>query len=79
MAFTRITFDPEIMGGQACIRRLRIPVAAIVRCVASRMTDREILDAYPDLVEEDIDAGLQYAADHLAVQGIARTRTVALE
>ena len=35
MAFDRITFDSAKMGGRACIRGLRIPVATVVRCVAS--------------------------------------------
>ena len=58
----RITFDPNKMGGQACIRGLRIPVATIVRCVASGMSTEEILDAYPDLEAGDIRAALRYAA-----------------
>ena len=62
MEWKRITFDPNQMGGQACIRRLRIPVATVVRCVASGMPIREILEAYPDLVAEDIEEALQYAA-----------------
>lgn len=59
----RITFNPAQMGGQACIRGMRIPVATIVRCVASGMSSAEILDAYPDLEQEDIRAALRYAAD----------------
>ncbi|TWT45623.1 hypothetical protein RAS1_20510 [Phycisphaerae bacterium RAS1] len=62
MENSRITFDPARMRGQACIRNLRIPVATVVRCVASRMTMPEILAAYPELEEADIDAALQYAA-----------------
>ena len=62
MNWTRITFDPNQMGGQACIRGLRIPVATVVRCVASGMTSQEILDAYPDLEQADIDEALRYAA-----------------
>lgn len=62
MKWTRITFDPKQMGGQACIRGLRIPVATIVRCVASEMTSPEILEAYPDLEQADINEALQYAA-----------------
>lgn len=58
----RITFNPNQMGGQACIRGLRIPVATVVRCVASGMTAAEILDAYPDLEADDLRAALQYAA-----------------
>lgn len=62
MALKRITFDPKQMSGQACIRGLRIPVATIVRCVASGMSNQEILKAYPDLEEEDIAEALRYAA-----------------
>ena len=62
MKWTRITFDPKQMGGQACIRGLRIPVATVVRCVASGMTNQEILEAYPDLEQADINEALQYAA-----------------
>ena len=62
MEWKRITFDPRQMNGQACIRHLRIPVATVVRCIANRMTTREIIDAYPDLEEADIAEALQYAA-----------------
>ena len=62
MALNRITFDAAKMGGQACIRELRIPVATVVRCVASGMSSEEILEAYPDLEPDDITEALQYAA-----------------
>ncbi|MEM2049744.1 MAG: DUF433 domain-containing protein [Thermoproteota archaeon] len=58
----RITFDPEVMGGQPCIRGLRIPVSLIVRLVASGKTVREILEDYPELEEEDVKQALEYAA-----------------
>jgi uncharacterized protein (DUF433 family) len=51
------------MGGVACIRGLRIPVATIVGMVANGMTEKEILDAYPDLEKEDIKEALLYAAE----------------
>jgi len=63
MTFARITFDTSKMGGQACIRGLRIPVATVIRCVASGMSTREILEAYPGLEQEDIAEALQYAAN----------------
>lgn len=63
MKFTRITVDPEKMGGIPCIRGIRIPVAAIVGMVANGMTEKEILDAYPDLEHEDIKEALLYAAE----------------
>jgi uncharacterized protein (DUF433 family) len=60
--FERITFDPRIMGGRACIRGMRIPVSVIVSQVANGATNKEILDNYPDLESEDIHAALRYAA-----------------
>lgn len=60
--FSRITFDPEIMGGQACIRGMRIPVSLIVNLIANGMNREEILAEYPDLEPEDITEALQYAA-----------------
>lgn len=63
MKFSRITVDPNQMGGVPCIRHLRIPVATIVSMVADGMTEDEILVAYPDLEREDIREALRYAAE----------------
>jgi len=60
MLFTRITIDPEQMGGVPCIRGLRMPVATVVDMVAAGMTTEEILHDFPDLEAEDIHAALQY-------------------
>jgi uncharacterized protein (DUF433 family) len=60
--FDRVTFDPEILGGRACIRGMRIPVSVIVGQVAHGATFEEILADYPDLEEEDIRQALTYAA-----------------
>ncbi len=60
--FERITFNPRVMGGRACIRGLRIPVSVIVGQVAHGATVDEILHDYPDLEREDIEQALQYAA-----------------
>jgi uncharacterized protein (DUF433 family) len=60
--FDRITFDPNILGGRACIRGIRITVAHVVNLVANGMTAKEILAEYPDLEAEDIRQALQYAA-----------------
>jgi uncharacterized protein (DUF433 family) len=59
---TRITFDPNIMGGQACIRGMRIPVSLIINLIAHNKPRSEILFEYPDLEDEDISAALLYAA-----------------
>ena len=58
----RITFDPKIMGGQACIRGMRIPVATVVKLRASKMNEAEIIKHYPDLEPEDIQEALRYVA-----------------
>ncbi len=63
MKFTRITIEPEKMGGVPCIRGLRIPVVTIVGMVANGMPEKEILEAYPDLESEDIKEALLYAAE----------------
>ncbi len=60
--FDRITFDPQIMGGRACIRDMRITVSLILNLVANQMTRDDILVDYPDLESEDIDQALRYAA-----------------
>ena len=58
----RITADPNQMGGIPCIRGLRIPVATIIGLLADEMTHEEILKAYPDLEQEDINQALRFAA-----------------
>jgi uncharacterized protein (DUF433 family) len=63
MVFNRITIESGKMGGVACIRGLRIPVATVVGMVADGMTESQILDAYPDLEVEDIREALHFAAD----------------
>lgn len=63
MRFERITSSPNQLGGVPCIRGLRIPVATIVGLVAEGVGNSEILNDYPDLVEEDIREALRYAAE----------------
>lgn len=60
--FGRITFDPEIMGGRACVRGMRIPVSVIVRQLAHGATRDEVLADYPDLQPDDIREALEYVA-----------------
>ena len=55
----RITCDPGLMSGQACIRGLRVTVANIL---AAHHSPARILEAYPYLEPADIDACLEYAA-----------------
>lgn len=60
--FDRITFNPKIMGGRACLRGMRITVSLVVNLVANGMTLGKIREEYPDLEPEDIRQALQYAA-----------------
>ncbi len=60
--FDRITFEPQIMCGRACIRGMRIPVSVVVGQIAHGATWDEILQGYPDLEREDIQQSLGYAA-----------------
>jgi uncharacterized protein (DUF433 family) len=57
----RITHDPNVMGGRACIRGTRVTVGAVLTLLAD-YTPEEILDRYPYLEPEDIQAALRYAA-----------------
>jgi uncharacterized protein (DUF433 family) len=61
-ALSRITFDPQVMGGKPCLRGLRVTVGTIVGLVATGKTTEDILRAYPYLEAEDVSEALAYAA-----------------
>ncbi len=58
----RITHNPAVMGGKPCIRGLRITVGTVLGLLAAGTSRERILQAYPYLEPEDIDAALTYAA-----------------
>jgi uncharacterized protein (DUF433 family) len=58
----RITVNPNVCLGQPTIRGMRITVAFVLKLLASKLSIGEILDAYPELEEEDIQQALNYAA-----------------
>jgi len=62
MLIDRITLDPAVMGGKPCIRGMRVTVATILGLLASGKTIARILEAYPCLEPDDINAALTYAA-----------------
>jgi uncharacterized protein (DUF433 family) len=64
----RISIDPSICHGQACIRGTRIPVHQLLGMMANGDTGEDLLDEYPSLTREDIKATLQYAAELAAEQ-----------
>jgi uncharacterized protein (DUF433 family) len=61
MNYTRITVNSEQVGGVPCIRGLRVPVATVVGMVSDGMTEKEIIEAYPDLEYEERELPLVYA------------------
>lgn len=63
MKFSRITVQPEKMGGIPCIRGFRIPVATIVGLISNGISVDEVLDDYPDLEKDDIYEALAFAAE----------------
>jgi len=72
---SRITIDPEVMGGKPCIRGMRVTVGMLVGLVASGHSTVEILEAYPYLEEEDIREALTYAAWRTQEVEVPVTRT----
>lgn len=64
----RITIEPGKRGGKPCIRGMRISVYDVLQYLASGMTPQQILDDFPYLTPEDIQACLAYAADRERAQ-----------
>jgi uncharacterized protein (DUF433 family) len=58
----RITHDPAVMGGKACVRGLRVTVGTILGLLAAGRTRESILAAYPYLEPDDLNQCLSYAA-----------------
>lgn len=58
----RITIDPAVMGGKACIRGMRVTVGMIVEAMAAGRSIAELLTDFPYLEEPDIREALNYAA-----------------
>jgi len=66
----RISVNPRVCHGKACIRGTRVPVSVVLDNVAAGLPREEILASYPDLENADIDAALAYAAE-IAREGTA--------
>jgi uncharacterized protein (DUF433 family) len=58
---TRIEIDPAILSGKPIIKGTRIPVELLIKLVAQRWTDEQIMSEYPMISKEDIQEALQYA------------------
>jgi uncharacterized protein (DUF433 family) len=66
----RIEINPAVMMGKPVIRGTRIPVEMLLRKLAEGANEAELLEAYPKLTHEDIQAAIRYAADSLAHEEI---------
>ena len=62
LTINRITSDPNIMNGKACIRGMRITASIVLNLLAAGLDKKEIIELYPYLEPEDIDQCLNYAA-----------------
>ena len=68
----RVTVDPNVCHGQACIKGTRVMVSVILDNLAAGADANEIVASYPSLTPDDIQAAIAYAAE------LARERTVPL-
>ena len=68
----RITVDPRVGHGKACIRGTRVMVSVILDNLAANIAAEEILRSYPTLRPEDVQAAIAYAAE------LARERVIPL-
>ena len=77
MLFNRISIDPAVCHGQACVKGTRIPAHQIVGMLANGDTFESLLTAYPTITNDDIRACLEYAA-WLAEEQISPLEDIAL-
>lgn len=73
-ATNRVEVDPKIMLGKPVIRGTRITVELILRKLGEGATEHDLLEAYPQLKKEDIQAAMTYAADTLAHEEVYPNR-----
>jgi uncharacterized protein (DUF433 family) len=66
MPTDRIELNPSVLQGKPVLRGTRIPVEDILRKLSEGATEADLLDAYPRLTRDDIQAALRYAADAVA-------------
>ncbi len=76
MVADRVEINPAVMLGKPVIRGTRITIELILRKLSEGATVEDLLDAYPRLTRDDIQAALAYAADSLAHETIVMQRTV---
>ncbi len=71
----KIAINPDVMLGKSVIKGTRIPVELIIRKLGEGAAFEDLLDAYPNLKKDDIQAALLYAAEHMANETLIYLRT----
>ena len=74
MPLDRITIKPDVCRGEPTIPGMRITVSHVLEMLAGGMTPEQVLQDFPYLEKADIDAGLEYAARHVAHREIPLTK-----
>jgi uncharacterized protein (DUF433 family) len=73
--YDRIEINPDVMLGKPVIKGTRIPVELIIRKLGEGTVLEDLLDAYPNLEKDDIQAALLYAADHMGNETVIYLKT----
>jgi uncharacterized protein (DUF433 family) len=76
MTTDRIEINPAVLQGKPVVRGTRIPVEGILRKLSEGATEADLLDAYPRLTHDDIQAALRYAADAVGHEVIVLPRAM---
>jgi uncharacterized protein (DUF433 family) len=66
VGYDRITIDPDQMGGQPCVRNMRLTVRRVLEAIATYPDRAELFREYPELEEEDVKQILEFAAANLS-------------
>ena len=73
--YDRIEINPDVMLGKPVIKGTRIPVELIIRKLGEGAVLEDLLDAYPNLEKDDIQAALLYAADRMGNETVIYLKT----
>ena len=77
MANPRISSDPAVMMGKPCVKGTRITVELILRKLGAGRSVADLLEAYPQLTEDDVRAALAFAADYMQYETVLAAESCA--
>jgi len=73
----RIEVNPEIMAGKPVVKGTRIPVYVVLQMFEEEASIDDVIEAYPDLEREDVQACIRYATKRVQREEITGSKTVA--